>query len=254
MNENENEFDNWGVPQNAIQQEQPKQDAAIDVLDDLQSLDDINSKFDSIYKDVVNANTEMQIFSSNVQRVEINNLTHVLGTQKDISDREDHTEDLDTLLNTKSNDILKIFNNSSIQNNRKQVYNLYNEISEINPIAYRMLRVYIDNILVKDIQNKQFINIIENDSNILLSNVEERTKKNINSFMKTVLIYFDIQKKLKNNIIHNMLKYGDFYMEIVDLSPINSLVQKKQELITENITIYPNENDKIKNQQLLNVL
>jgi len=239
-------YDDWGIPnESAPTQEQPNpQQNAIDVINDLDELDNITNEFDQLYSDVVNGSSDMQLFSSNVQRIEINNLNPVLtgfGKSVETSEEKEATEDLDNLLNTNSNDILKIFNNGNISNNRKQIYELYNEISEINPIAYRMLRVYIDNILIKNIQNKQFINIIENDSNELMVKLDNNVKKNISNFMKTFLIYFDIQNKLKNTIIHNTLKYGDFYLEVIDLSPVTKLVDTRRELITENITFYQNE-------------
>jgi len=226
------------VPQQP--QEAPGQDA-IDVIDDLDNLDQITNEFDKIYEDVVNSNSDMQIFSSNVQRVEINNLNPVLSSSSLNSNAQEEykeNEDLDELLNTNTSDILKIFNNGNIQNNRKELYELYNEIAEINPIAFRMLKVYLDNILIKNIQNKQFINIIENDNNDMLVNLEPSVKKNISNFMKTFLVYFNIQDKLKNNILQNMLKYGDFYMEVVDMSSISTLVNTRSELLTESITFY----------------
>ena len=239
-----NEFSDWGMdPSSQDQQPQntPQPDNAIDAINDLDNLDQITNEFDKIYSDVVNGNSDMQLFSSGVQRVEINNLNPVLiGMGKESLDNEKNIEnaDLDKLLNTNSNDILKIFNNGNISNNRKQVYELYNEISEINPIAYRMLRVYIDNILIKNIQNKQFLNIIENDNNELMMKLDDNIKKNISNFMKTFLVYFDIQNKLKNNIIHNTLKYGDFYLEIIDLSSIAKIANTRKELLMENITFY----------------
>lgn len=238
-----NDFSDWGMDPSGQQPQdaQPQENNAIDAINDLDNLDQITNEFDKIYSDVVNGNSDMQLFSSGVQRVEINNLNPVLiGMGKESLDNEKNIEnkDLDDLLNTNSNDILKIFNNGNISNNRKQVYELYNEISEINPIAYRMLRVYIDNILIKNIQNKQFLNIIENDNNELMMKLDDNIKKNISNFMKTFLVYFDIQNKLKNNIIHNTLKYGDFYVEIIDLSSIAKIANTRKELLMESITFY----------------
>jgi len=244
-----NEYNDWGIPDpsqdpnqmNPQEQQTPEQNA-IDVLDDLDNLDQITNEFDKIYSEVVNGSSDMQLFSSNVQRIEINNINPVLAgmssTKSDKAEKDEENKDLDDLLNTNSDDILKIFNNGNISNNRKQIYDLYNEISEINPIAYRMLRVYIDNILIKNIQNKQFINTIENDHNELMIKLDKNVKKNISNFMKTFLVYFDIQNKLKNSIIHNTLKYGDFYMEVIDLSGISKIAETRSELITENITFY----------------
>jgi len=228
-----------GIPEQP-QQEQPKTNDSLDIMDDLNELHDLDSEFNNIYKDVVAGNTDMQVFSSNVQRIEINNLKPVITsmTNPEEADKDKElNEDLNKLLNTDSDNILKLFNSTNIQNNRKKLYETYNEIAEINPIAYRMLKVYSDNILVKNMQNKQFLNVIENDQNNLLIAVEENTKKIATNFLKTFLIYFDIQNKLKNNIIPNMLKNGDYYIEIVDLRPVSNIIENRRELITESIFI-----------------
>ena len=224
------------------QQQQDPSNNALDILDDLNKLDELDQKFKDLYKDVVNLDNDMQIFSSNIQRLEINNTVSLISRQsesKSIED-EEYTKDLNQLLNSNTDDILKIFNDFNISNNRKKLYNLYNEISEINPIAYRMLKVYVDNILVKDTQTKQFINIKENEQNEKIDNISEAKKKLVINFIKMVLIYFDIQNKLKNNIIPNTLKHGDYYIEVVDTTPVENIIRTKKELLTESIEIIDN--------------
>lgn len=244
----ENEDYGFGQEMNnqGDQETQTQEDSfsdALDIMYDLDQLDKIDKQFDSVFKDVVSSDTDMQILSSNIRRLEINNLGTVLSSKSLQSQYESPEEkavkdDLNELLNTNTDDIFRLFNDQNIHNNRKKLYDLYNEIADINPIAYRMLKVYVDNILVKNIQNKQFLNIVENDANnITLLNIDKNKKKAIQAFIKTLIVYFDLQNKLKNNILPNALKHGDHYLEIVDLSPIGSLIEKKRELITENITI-----------------
>ena len=67
---------------------------------------------------------------------------------KSFTSLEKIKEDIQKLFNSESNDILKLFQSQTIQNNRKELYEMYDEIADVNFIAYRMLRVYIDNILV----------------------------------------------------------------------------------------------------------
>jgi len=197
----------------------------------------------------------MQIFSSNIQRLEIINLNTVISSSASSGlnqlgsgmdpDLEDATKDLNQLLNTDTDDILKLFNDSNIHNNRKKLYDLYNEIAEINPIAYRMLKVYVDNILVKNMQTKQFLNVVDNEQNDKTEQLEENVKKIVKSFFKTILVYFDLQTKLKNNILPSTLKHGDYYLEIVDLSPIARIVENQMELIQESAH-FPNKEDSSK--------
>lgn len=226
----------------------PKENA-LSVLDDLGELNNIDSQFEKVFKDVVNSDTDMQIFSSNIQRLEINNLNTIvsssasggsgasgLNSLNTNPDLDETTKDLNKLLNTDTHDILKLFNDSNIHNNRKKLYDLYNEIAEINPIAYRMLKVYVDNILVKNMQTKQFLNVVDNEQNDKTEQLDENIKKIVKSFFKTVLVYFDLQTKLKNNILPSTLKHGDYYLEIVDLSPISRIIENRIELIQESIS------------------
>jgi len=218
----------------------PLNQDALDILNDLKTLNDLDSEFDKLFKTVVTSKSEDQILSSNIQRVELNGLNFLMDQKKALSgnvsneDKLEAEDDINALLNTNSGDVLKLFNDSNIQNNRKKLYDLYNEISEINPIAYRMLKVYVDNILVKNMQNKQFINFIENDNNTKMMQMEDGPKKVVLNLMKTISIYFDIQNKLKNNILPNMLKHGDYYIEVVNLTPIDNIISKRKELITES--------------------
>jgi hypothetical protein len=104
-----------------------------------------------------------------------------------------------------------------------------------------MLHVYINNILSKNGQTKQFINIVENENNPYVISIEEIVRNNIKKFIKTILIYFDLHKKLKNNIVPETLKLGDFYLEIVDLSPIENIINDKYSLLQESIVIEENK-------------
>jgi hypothetical protein len=52
-----------------------------------------------------------------------------------------------------------------------------------------------------------------------------------------MLLYFDIQPKLKNKIVPETLKLGDFYIEIVDLAPIDSILDSKISILQESIEI-----------------
>ncbi len=248
--------DDWGT--GYAEEEAPQeaaltpQENALSVLDDLGELNDIDTKFEKVFRDVVNSDTDMQIFSSNIQRLEINNLNTVvsssasgmggLNSMGGDPDLDEATQDLNKLLNTDTQDILKLFNDSNIHNNRKKLYDLYNEIAEINPIAYRMLKVYVDNILVKNMQTKQFLNVVDNEQNDKTEQLDENIKKIVKSFFKTILVYFDLQTKLKNNILPSTLKHGDYYLEIVDLSPISRIVENQMELIQESAH-FPSKND-----------
>jgi hypothetical protein len=111
---------------------------------------------------------------------------------------------------------------------------MYDEIADINFIAYRMLRVYIDNILIKNGQTKTFLNIQENSDNKNLSKLDSIKKDFIKRMLDMFIVYFDLQSKLKNQITPKTLKYGDYYIEVVDLSPIDEILDRSPYLLTES--------------------
>lgn len=216
-------------------------DKAVATLDSMKFIENLDKKFDKVYREVLNHDNDIELFSSKVQRFElksINKLIKEKEAEKNNFDENDEAklkEDIQKLFNAESNDILKIFQSQTIQNNRKEMYEMYDEVADINFIAYRMLRVFIDNILVKHMNTKQFININENEENEEMAKYEELTKKQSKKFIEMMIIYFDMQKKFKNEILPKTLKYGDYYVEIANLEPINSIISNSPELLTESI-------------------
>ena len=232
---------------------------AVNALDSMKFIENLDKKFDQVYKDVLNKDNDLELFSSKVQRFELKNISQIIKdkekekeNQSEEGDEEKFKDDIQKLFNAESNDILKLFQSQTIQNNRKELYEMYDEIADINFIAYRMLRVYIDNILVKHMNTKQFFNIEKNELNQQLIKYEESVLHQVKKFIEMLLLYFDIPKKFKNDILPKTLKYGDYYIEIANLEPIKSIVQGKTELITENVELLEKEgsHSKIKKRKL----
>ena len=223
------------------------------ILGTLSGLDDLDKTFDKYFKSVLSNNDDIRIFSSKVQRIELNNLSKYISTKKmekdDLSAFDDAREikkDLEKLFNNEGNDVLKILQDNNIQNNRKELYELYDEIADVNYIAYRMLRVYIDNLLVKNVQNKDFLSIKENDNEFKNFELNDSEKEFIKKYLNMILVYFNVQNKLKNEILPKMLKYGDFYGEIVNLAPISNIMNKQPEILMESFNIGGKKYNKVK--------
>ena len=231
-------------------------DKAIKSLDSMKFIENLDKKFDTVYKEVLNKDNDLELFSAKVQRFELKNITQVIKEkekskrQNEISEEEKIKEDIQKLFNSESNDILKLFQSQTIQNNRKELYEMYDEIADVNFIAYRMLRVYIDNILVKHMNTKQFFNIEKNELNQQLIKYDESMLNQVKKFIEMLFLYFDVPKKFKNDILPKTLKYGDFYIEIANLEPIKSIIQNRNELLTENIEITENIRGKSKKRKI----
>ena len=212
-------------------------DKAASVFDNVDFLNSLDKQFDDVYKDVTRTNAEeLQLFSSKMQKMELANFAKTIT--KKLSPREDETQEkINELMNSSDGDILKIFDDLAVHANRKKMYDMYQEISNINSIAYRMLQVYINNILIKNGQTKQFLNVTENEYNPFVRGIDDEIRENIKKFIKTMILYFDIQQKLKNKIVPETLKMGDYYIEIIDLAPVDSILDDKISILQENITI-----------------
>jgi len=236
-----NEF-SWGdSPQESEDSTQEDQldagAAAKDAFDNVDYLNKLDKIFSDVYSEVTRNNAEeLQLFSSKMQKVELSNFAKTIT--KKLSPEEDETQQkINELMNSGEDDILKIFDDTTVHANRKKLYEMYNEIANINSIAFRMLRVYINNILVKNGQTKQFLNVVDNEYNTYVAGIDEEVKENIKKFIKTLLLYFDIQQKIKNKIVPETLKLGDYYIEIVDLSPIDDILGEKISILNETVEI-----------------
>ena len=244
----------WGndVPDEGLEAPVSKSNST-ELLKTLGVLNNIDQQFNDLYDNIVVNLSNYNLHSSAVQKIEVKTLTDELQSLKsgkkanestDIVD-ENVQSDIDFLLNNSNANILKSLSTSGIPTERKNKYDTYDEISNVNYIAYRMLKVYVDNILIKNNQTKQFLSISENSLNSQIINGLDKNIVNLHkNFMKTFITYFDIQKKLKDKILPKMLKYGDCYLEIINLSHVSDIIEKDYGIIQENIFV--DFNDKAK--------
>jgi len=216
--------------------------SATSAFDNVEFLNKLDQQFDTVYKDVTKANAEdLQLFSSKMQKMELSNFAKSI-TKKLTPEADETQEKINTLMNAGQDDILKVFDDVAVHANRKKMYDMYQEVSNINSIAYRMLQVYINNILVKNGQTKNFLNINDNEYNPYVAGLDDEVKDNFKKFMKTLFLYFDIQQKFKNRVVPETLKMGDFYIEVVDLAPVDDILDKNISLLHESLE-YTDDND-----------
>lgn len=208
------------------------------LLEPVKVLNELDSKFDDLYNNIVGNLNTYNLYSSKMQTIEVQEMSKQLNSKREeaieTTSEKQIEDDIQKLLNSGSNDILGNIGDMSVPTERRKRYQFYDEIPNINFIAYRMLKVYLDNILIKNVQTKQFININTNQNNVsFLQTIKHDVGKHYENFLKTGIVYFDLQKKLKNKIIPDMLKYGNSFVEVLNLKDVVPLSQKK-ELITES--------------------
>ena len=246
----------WGNPNeqdDGLGLEQPpvSNSNPTELLKSLDILNDIDGKFNDLYDNIVVNLNNFNLHSSAMQKIEVKELTDTLNSMRTSSKSEEFDDlegtsvkkDIDHLLNNSNSSILNSIGVDGIPSDRKARYDAFDEISNVNYIAYRMLKVYVDNILIKNNQTKQFLTVSENIlNNSIIKNLDKNVTNQYKNFIKTFITYFDIQKKLKDKIIPKMLKYGDCYLEVVNLSHINSIIEKDFGVIQESITIPYSDN------------
>ena len=226
---------------------------ASELLKPLENLKNIENAFNSVYKELTNT-TEDSILSNKMQNFNVEDLVGKLNdiqkqSGKQLPTLTQEEKFINNLMNNKSSELLKNSNDFSVPTERKKRYSYYEEIPNINHISYRMLRVYLDNIFIKNLQTKQYLNIIENPENMeFIKNSDTSIKKGYQDILKSEMIYFNLQKRLKDEIIPKTLTFGNYFLEIVDLKIINKindypmLLENTNYVLTENSNTFSNLN------------
>lgn len=115
------------------------------------------------------------------------------------------------------NDIEKLLEGISIPEQRLRRYDVYDDIYKGLQLVKRIIKVYISNIFQKDPVSNTSILLKDTE---ISKNFEKLPE--IKQLIHNILKFFKIDEKLKYNTAFNMLKYGDSFIELVDLSKISS--------------------------------
>jgi len=234
----------WGNETEEVTEDNAVAKTGSEILEPVRALTNADTKFDDLYNNIVSSLNTYSTYSSKLQSIEVQELSKQLTSKSTRVEYDELTtkEKVNKLLNNVDDDILGNLGEVDIPSARKQRYQFYEEIPNVNYIAYRMLKVYMDNILIKNVQTKQFLNINSNQNNIaFLKTVENDIGKFYENFMKTSSIYFDLQKKLKNKIVPDMLKFGNSFVEVLNLKDIHRISTGLQ-LINETDMVSTSEN------------
>jgi len=157
-------------------------------------------------------------------------------SDKDISDAA-LREVLSSLENNESSDesegsYEQLLEKLSISAVRLSRYKIYDEIYGSVQLIKRIVQVYINNCLQKDVLTGKAINIKETDQ----MKDDNTSVEYYKHFIENSIDHFKLETQLNDVILNNVLRYGDHYIEIIDLKdPSVSLpVSKKANVITEN--------------------
>jgi hypothetical protein len=150
---------------------------------------------------------------------------------KTIEDEEDQT--------INDNDFQKMLEKLSISPERLARYSIYDELYSAVQILKRILKVFINNILQRDVLTGKSIDVKDAEDISNNAKISQDYKK----FTTEALKYFRIEEKLRNTILHHMLKYGDEFIEIIDLkNDIVSLPSRQDTPISGSGNVFLSEN------------
>jgi hypothetical protein len=125
-----------------------------------------------------------------------------------------YLDDEDNAKNNNSLSLNKILENMAVPAQRTNRYFLYDEIYSTVQLIKAIIKVYIDNTLQKDVIANSPI-IYQESVNFNKSN--ESNSSEYRQFSQNCIKAFNIEKNLRFKILHNLLKYGDHFIELIDL-------------------------------------
>ena len=144
--------------------------------------------------------------------VKLNDILSLLSTEEKVPGSTDQTSETS---------IQHLLKDLAIPIQRQNRYRVYDEIYSSVQIIKRIISVYSNNILQKDIITGKCLSLLENKENSADTPLDSIT--DVKSFCNTIIKHFDIESRLTSKIINNLLKYGDCYIEVIDLkqTPFN---------------------------------
>jgi len=165
-----------------------------------EDLSNIDQKINNIISKIDNSNT-------NVEKKESKSLEDLTGDFLGLVDDAESS-------NPANNEFEKLFKDINIPNERLARYATYDEIYNSVSLTKRVIGVYVSNILSKNPVNNKTLIYRENSDN---ENVDESKTKESKKICKDIVKKFDILEKLKKAILPNRLKYGDYFVEVVNV-------------------------------------
>ena len=148
-------------------------------------------------------------------------------TEEDITDMF-----MNKVLNHNEEDILKGINFFAVSSERKKRYDIYEQMLDSNYLSFRILRAYINGVLIKNAQTKSFLNVdLTDDKKALLTTLGQDVANSYQKFIKSMIMKYKIQEKLKDIIVPRTLLYGNQFLEIIDLNLLDNIAQHEQILL-----------------------
>lgn len=188
-----------------------------------------------------------------ITHLNLSELNRAVSKETTYKTEEDKTEEfMNKILNHNDNDILKGVQFFAVSSERKKRYDLYEQMMDSNYLVFRILRAYINGILIKNAQTKSFLTIqIQDEKTQLLTGAGQDLVNSYKKFIKAIIMKYKLQQKLQDIIVPKALQYGNYFIEIVDLNILDNIAQHEQIIMEhENYLLNKNTKSESKNEDI----
>ena len=177
-----------------------------------------------------------------ITHLNISELNKAVSKETTYKTEDDKTDlFMNKILNHNDEDILKGVSYLSVSAERKKRYDLYEQMLDSNYLVFRILRAYINGILIKNAQTKSFLTVqIQEEKSKLLGGTGQDVINSYTKFGKAIVMKYKLQQKLQDLLIPKTLQYGNYFVEIVDLNILDNIAQHEQ-ILMEEIDIINNK-------------
>jgi len=152
-------------------------------------------------------------------------------TEEDLTDAF-----MNKVLNHDNDDLLKGVNYFSVSSERKKRYDIYEQMLDSNFLSFRILRAYINGVLIKNAQTKSFLTVqLVDEKAPLIVGLGNEVSNSYQKFVKSILMKFKLQQKMQEVIVPKTLLYGNYFIEIVDLNLLDNISQHEQILMESSM-------------------
>ena len=197
-----------------------------DVLDPVKKLGLLDRTLDDAFSQILSKmNQQDDTVINNINNINLKDFANSIknGSNKQDKSIENVTKER---IQGLDDNLLQQLDGLSVPKERLERYKQYSQLPYELYLATRMIQVYLDNILIKNPYTKQFIDIISSELLDKDNSVSDTDKQVLLKTAKAVFAYFDIQKRLKNDILPKQLVLGNFFVEIINLNKFADIESK----------------------------
>ena len=109
-------------------------------------------------------------------------------TEEDLTDAF-----MNKVLNHDNDDLLKGVNYFSVSSERKKRYDIYEQMLDSNFLSFRILRAYINGVLIKNAQTKSFLTVqLVDEKAPLITGLGNEVSNSYQKFIKSILMKFKL--------------------------------------------------------------